>query len=173
MMAQIAFDELRLDKIIFVPVHFPPHKSRRGVIDARHRLNMVRLAIKGNFRFSVSDFEVRKNGKSYSIDTLEYFHKRFPSKTKFYFIIGEDMLTGLKRWKRIADIRKLAAFAVVRRPGYPGKRKGVLCRYVEMPAIGISSSGLRRRIRHGKTIKYLVPGNVEQYIKKQRLFQTV
>ena len=168
--AQAAKEALRLERVIFVPSHLPPHKTSRGVVAARHRFQMVRLATRGNPDLKVSDYEVRKRGKTYTIDTLEHFQKQFPSSTAFFFIIGEDMLDGLQKWRQIGDILKLVRFAVVGRPGYQKRKPKIPCRPVSMPGIDISSTDLRRRMRQGKTVKYLIPGSVEDYIRRHGLY---
>jgi len=115
--AEWSYEKLKLDKVIFVPTYLPPHKSSRGVIDAKTRYKMVELAIKDNPHFEISDFEIKKGGKSYSIDTVRYFSEKFNKDTKLYFIIGEDCLSTLHKWKEIEKLVSLASFVVVNRPG--------------------------------------------------------
>jgi len=167
-MAQMVSEKFSLDKIVFVPSHWPPHKSRKNVISARHRYRMVRLAVKGNANFTVSDYEIKKRGKSYSIHTIEYFRKRHPKRTKFFFIIGGDSLTTLNKWKRIQEILKLVTFIAVRRKGFHPRKKGNV-RLIDLD-LRISSSDLRSRLKQGKSIKYLTPDSVDQYIRKCRLY---
>jgi len=91
--AQMASDKLRLDKVIFVPCNLPPHKSVKNMPSAHHRYNMVKLAIAGNDQFEISNFEIKKNGKSYSIDTLKYFRRLFGKSAKLFFIVGGDTVS--------------------------------------------------------------------------------
>lgn len=172
-MAQIAAEELRLDKVIFVPSNVPPHKAVQGLAKAQDRFNMVRLAIKDYPRFKVSDCELLRKGKSYTIDTVRHFQETLPKGTKLFFIIGEDALAGLGEWKDSEKLRKLVSFIVVNRPGYQGstKVKGKF-EFVNMPDIDIASSFLRNRILEGKSIKYFVPDNVYRYIKRHHLYAT-
>jgi nicotinate-nucleotide adenylyltransferase len=93
--AEEAREQLGLDKIIFVPCYLPPHKGSQDVLEARHRYSMVRLATKSNSLFTISDFEIKKQGKSYSIDTLKHFHLIYPQGTKFFFSVGSDSLPYL------------------------------------------------------------------------------
>ncbi len=172
-MAQLAIERVSLDKVVFIPTNIPPHKSPRSLASSRDRFNMVKLAIQGNPRFQTSDFEIKKGGKSYSIDTITYFHEKYP-KTKLFFIIGEDAAWHLGQWKGIREIRKIVSFVVVNRPGYinkGGRSAGHF--YVEMPAIDIASSFLRKRVLEGKSIDYFVPKSVAAYIRKKGLYKKV
>ena len=131
---------------------------------------MVKEAIKGNPFFAVSDFEIKRKGKSYSIDTLRYFRKKYGKKTRLYFIIGSDSLSELKRWRGIQDIFKLACFVVVNRPGFPMKNLPAKSAAVVLPGFGVSSTRLRQRLAQGKSIQYLVPAAVAKIIRQQRLY---
>ena len=170
-MAQLALERMSLDKVIFIPSNIPPHKNIRDLAPSQTRFNMVKLAIKGNSAFDVSNFEIKKAGKSYSIDTVIHFQKIYPKGTKLFFIIGEDAVWHLSKWKRIEDIRKIVTFIVVNRPGYINREGRAKHYYVEMPAIDIASSFLRKRITKGEPIDYFVPNGVSAYIKKHRLYK--
>jgi nicotinate-nucleotide adenylyltransferase len=146
-------ERMHLQKVIFVPSYMPPHKSEKKLAAADSRFKMVKEAIKDNPFFSVSDSEIKRRGKSYSIDTLRYFKKKYGKKTRLYFIIGSDSLPELKRWREIQNIFKLAGFVVVNRPGF-----------------GVSSTQIRQRLAQGKSIQYLVPGAVAKIIRQQRLY---
>lgn len=169
-MAQIAREEMQLNRIVFVPSHFPPHKSSKGVVPAVDRLKMVKLAIQGNAYFRVTDFEVNRSGRSYSIDTLKHFQNKF-KKSRLYFIIGGDAYAILNKWKSIKSILKIAEFIVVNRPGYMQKSGLIKCHHVIMPGIDISSSYVRQRLKEKKEVRYWVPGPVADYIKKNKLYQ--
>lgn len=171
--AQMVQEQFRLDKVLFIPSHLPPHKGSQNVVAARDRYTMVRSALRGNPDFSVLDFEIKRKGKSYSIDTLIFLRDRFPKKTKFYFIIGGDLLPTLHTWKRIDELLQIVTFVVVNRPGFRirqrFKRK---VKFITVPGIHISSSDVRSRIWSEKTVKYLVPDSVRRYIEKRRLYQS-
>lgn len=172
--AQMALETMRLQKVIFVPANSPPHKNDSNIAPAKDRFQMVKLAIKGNPFLKISDFEIKKEGKSYTIDTLWHFRRIFPRDTQLFFIIGGDTLPQLKNWRYIEDILKIAIFIVVNRPGQFKKDRSMKINYfsVPMPGIDISSSYVRSRIAQGKTVKYFVPESAIGYIKKHHLYQT-
>ena len=170
LIAQMAQEKFRLDRVVFVPSNLPPHKTIRQLATGRQRSHMTRLAIRDNPKFAISDYEIKKKGRSYTIDTLRHFHKVFPKGTKLYFIIGGDMFTDLHTWKDIDEILKIATFIVVNRPGYDTRNIGVQHLSMTMPGVDIASSYLRRWIAQGKSIKYLVPESVFRYIGKNKLY---
>lgn len=169
--AQMAQENLRLHKVIFVPSYMPPHKKGLNVMAAHHRYRMVQLAVSGNPCFSISDVEIKRKGASYTIDTLHYFQKRFSKKAKLFFIIGADTLPQLPTWRYIDKVLKIVKFIVVNRPGYLVRKRNIQFVAVSAPGIDISSTVLRNRIAHKKTIKYFVPENVFRYIEKNNLFK--
>jgi nicotinate-nucleotide adenylyltransferase len=168
--AQVALQKLDLDKVIFVPCCLPPHKNANTVISAQDRLQMVRLATEENPVFSVSDYEIKKGGKSYSYYTVEHFYKKFHQGTKIYFIIGADALEDLDKWHRINDILKIATFVAVERKGSRLAKSNRKIKYISMPAIDISSSEIRRLLRAGESVKYLMPEKVIKFIKRKKLY---
>ena len=169
LMAQAVQEKMRLDKVIFIPSFLPPHKRSREVTPARHRFQMVQLAIQENPVFGISSFEIDKEGRSYSIDTAVYFTGAFP-KSRLFFIVGFDAFVSLKTWKNIDGLLKMVQFVVVNRPGDFKNADAIQHQAVEMPAVDISSSAIRQRSRQGKAIRYLVPDAVEQYIREHRLY---
>lgn len=169
--AQIVRERLKLDKVIFVPSCLPPHKSGKNVIGAKDRYHMVRLAVKGNPAFGVSDFEMKRGGKSYSIDTIGYFRGRYPRGTKFFFIVGSDLLPTLHTWKRVDEILKTASFVAVDRPGFKSQKTTIKVKSIAVGGLHTSSSYVRRRIMAGRTVKYLVPDNVLKYIDQKKLYR--
>jgi nicotinate-nucleotide adenylyltransferase len=168
--AQWAYEQLKLDKVIFVPSYLPPHKSGRGVLSPKHRFEMVAIAIKDNPHFEVSDFEIQKGGKSYSIDTVRFFKSAFPEGTKLYFIIGEDALSTLPGWKNVADLAQMATFVVINRPGAQQIKSKVPVKFIPMLGIDVSASYVRKCFTAGKSVKYFLPENVLKYIKRHHLF---
>ena len=171
--AQMAQERFKLDKVIFIPSHQPPHKNitPKELASAKDRYRMVKRAIAGNEFFEVSDVETKRAGKSYTVDTLRHFRKIYPSKTRFFFIIGGDSLGTLATWKNIDEILKLATFIVVNRPGY-SDIENIKHLSVTKPGIDISSSYLRERINSGKSVRYLVPEAIYRYIIKHGLYKT-
>lgn len=165
---------LSLEKIIFIPAANPPHKKIETIIDKSHRFNMVKLAISSNSNFLISDMEMKKTEKSYSIETIQELKKKYP-KIDFYFIIGIDAFLEIFEWKNALQLISICHFIVVNRSGYKLNdiseelKKQILLQ--EVSNIDISSSKIRNLIKNKKSIKYLVPENVEQYIKIKGLYQ--
>lgn len=169
--AQMAKEAIHLEKVIFVPSHLPPHKNLRSVAPSRDRFAMVHLAIRKNPAFTISGFEIKKKGKSYTIDTLWHFRRIFSKDVQLFFIIGGDTLAQLKNWKYIKDIVKIATFIVVNRPGQYKKITDIPYYSVAMPGVDISSSYIRQRIAQGKTVKYFVPDPIVEYIRRHHLYE--
>lgn len=171
--AQIAQQAKDLDLVYFVPSYLPPDKQFDQKVRARRRLEMVRLATKGNPGFKVSDFEVKKSDVSYSIETVKYFRTKFPHPHELYFIIGADRIKGLSSWQSIDEILKMLSFLAVHRPGI----KTVDCPYpvefLPAPGLEISSTYLRHHTRMDHSVSYLLPESVRQYVKKNRLYENL
>jgi nicotinate-nucleotide adenylyltransferase len=181
--AQYAAYGFHLDRVIFMPAAKPPHKNAEGVLDARHRVAMVELAIADNPAFEMSTLEVERSGVSYTIDTIEILQQTYPG-AEIYFIMGMDSIYILDTWKDIERLVLMCRFIVVTRPAYELKRSdpalqkvppGFWTRvdFLEIPAIDISSTDLRTRVRQGKPIRYLLPPAVENYIYNHSLYQGV
>lgn len=178
--AQEVLNEMNIDKIIFIPTGNPPHKNKNEVISPLDRYEMVKLAVKGNDGFKVSDIEIRRSGKTYSYDTLKELHNIYYG-TQFYFIIGFDTLKEIDTWKNINDVCSMTDFIVVNRGNnlneikdeILNKEKKYSCRFilVKIPDIEISSTDIRDRIKNNKSIKYLVTDEVEKYIKQKGLYK--
>ena len=176
--AEVIRDEFELDEVLFVPSGKPPHKENDEIAPPEHRWMMTLLATISNEHFSASAIEIERKGESYTRDTLVEFKKIYGERTEIYFITGADAIAEISTWHKTEDLPGLAKFIAASRPGYkldweridPRFRK---CTYlIEIPALAISSTDIRRRIREGKTIKYLVPEAVEKYIYKNGLYQS-
>lgn len=178
--AEWAKDELNLDKIIFIPAANPPHKELQEILDEKYRYLMVSLAIKDNKNFTISDHEIQRGGKSYTIDTLKHFKKVYPN-SELFFIMGFDSLLSLPTWKDVEGLVELCTFIVATRPGYTLDQNdniydklpsgiGDKVVFLEIPEIEISSSLIRERVRKGKSIKYLVPEAIEKYIYDNNIY---
>lgn len=178
--AQWAKEELNLDKVIFIPAANPPHKEGQEILDEKYRYIMVSLAIKDNPHFTVSDHEIQRGGKSYTIDTLKHFKKVYPD-SELLFIMGLDSLLSLDTWKDVEGLMQLCTFVAATRPGYdidksekifeklpPGIKDKII--FLEIPELEISSTLIRDRVRQGKSIKYLVPEVIEQYIYENNIY---
>jgi nicotinate-nucleotide adenylyltransferase len=170
--AQAAQEKCRLDRVFFVPCYSPPHKNDRGLVPAPHRYAMVRLAIRKNPVFAISDFEIKKKGKSYSIDTVRYFRKKFPTGTRFFFILGEDWAGDLGSWHKIDELVKLVTFVVFNRPGHKPGRSRIKYHAVATAGIDVSASGIRQMLQQGQSARYFIPERVRKYIEKNKLYQS-
>lgn len=171
--AQRATDQLGLDRVLFIPTHRSPHKRDRNMTAARHRLAMVRLAVRGNTAFRVSALEVRKGGLSYTVETLRHVRNLLPG-AELYFILGEDNLAQFHRWYRPREIAALARLVVYPRPGsqtHPRRRSGFTLRWLKGPLLDLSSSEIRVLAERGSSVRYLVPDGVHRYIVNHRLYR--
>ncbi len=166
--------QLKLDTVIFIPAMTPPHKKAVSLIEARHRINMLKIAVKGNPFFEVSDIEIKRQVISYTYDTVHAFKKIYPSGTVLYFIAGSDSALTIQSWKNYTELLRSCKFIAVDRPGYKltGYRKNFRnkVKFISMPLLDISSSEIRTRIRKGQSIRYLLPVKVEEYIYSHKLY---
>jgi nicotinate-nucleotide adenylyltransferase len=181
--AQDAMEALRLASIMFIPSATPPHKSPESLAPAPHRLRMIRAAIRSDARFSVSDIEIKRGGKSYSVDSLRELRRRHP-RVEWFFIIGSDSFKELHSWREIETLARLCQFVVVARPNFEmetmtARRVGldaatfkrVSRHQIRAHLVEISSTELRARVRAGKSIRYLVPDAVARHIEKHSLYR--
>ena len=170
LMAQSAVEILKLDAVFFVPANCSPFKTAYPLPAAAKRLVMVKEAIKGNPAFKVYDGELRRGEISYTIDTLKELKAKYPG-SKFFLLMGGDNLRTFHRWKEPQGILKLATLVILNRPGfdknYPKRWPYVK---INMPAVDISSSDIRQRLKTKKSIWYLTPKAVIRYIKRYRLY---
>lgn len=161
--------QLSLDAMAFMLDANPPHVDRKFAIDGKDRANMIKLAIKSNPRFYLEEAELRRGGISYTYDTIKALKKAHPQ-NEYYFIIGGDMVAYLPKWHRVDDLMKMVHFVGVQRHGYPIKSPYPII-WVDVPEINISSTMIRRKIRQGQSIRYLVPDSVRKYIKEHQLYE--
>ncbi|MDD2927364.1 MAG: nicotinate-nucleotide adenylyltransferase [Candidatus Omnitrophica bacterium] len=169
-LAEEAREKLALEKIIFVPANQPPHKDNGDIAAGSIRLKMLKLAIKGNKHFGVSDAEIKRQGRSYTIDTIREFKQKYPS-DELYFIIGSDLLKYLDEWKDLAEINKMVKFIAATRPGYPLEKIPAYIKTLGIRAVDISGFEVRRCIQENKSFRYLVPEAVFNYINKKGLYK--
>ncbi len=163
--AKTAIKKAELDKIIFIPTGNAPHKKETN-ISRTDRLNMLKLAIDGEEKMSVSDYELTKETVSYSADTAEYFKSLYPD-DKLFFIIGDDSYNQLHTWREPERIIKAATLLVFPREG---AEVGSPAIEIPMPRVEISSSEVRKRIKLGKDCRNLLPKSVFDYIIKNSLY---
>lgn len=170
---------LGLERVFFVPAGVPPHKSSKPIAPPEHRLAMVELAVASNPYFTVSRVDIDRPGPCYSTDTVRLLSQQLSDEMEIYFIIGTDSLNDIPAWHQPMELIELCRFAVVGRPDYevdmnylesvlPGVRSRV--EFVDAPAISVSSSNIKHRIRSGHSIRYQVPESVETYIYNHRLY---
>lgn len=173
--------KFKLDKVVFIPSGNPPHKDNRNIIDSNHRYQMTILATVDNPYFDVSPIEIDRKGITYTIDTISELRSRCNNEIEFYFITGADALLELSTWKDIDKLLSLCKFVAATRPGFEiakieEKIKELGNMYkkniysLSVPALQISSTDIRNRIKQGITVKYLVPDSVERYIEKHQLY---
>ena len=169
-LAEETREKIGLDKIIFIPTYFPPHKEGSDIAKASHRLAMVKLATSDNPKFSVSDLEIKRDGRSYTIDTIKELKALYPQ-DELNFIIGSDLLEYLDEWKDLDEIIKLVKFIVATRPGYPLEKIPVHIATIPIRAVDISGFEIRKAVKENKSFRYLVPLRVYDYINKERLYR--
>ena len=177
--AEAVWDELNLTEVLFIPAAHPPHKEGRVVTEAVHRLVMTYMATAANPHFRVLALELYREGPSYSVDTVKELKQRYGDDTEFYFITGADAINELATWHRAAELLKECHFIAATRGGTKLDRAGLSAAFGEIderirtlttPALEISSTAIRERVKAGHSIKYLVPDSVADYICKKGLY---
>ncbi len=181
-----------LSSVIFIPAALPPHKSRH-IIPAHHRFEMVKRAVDDNPFFAVSDVELRREGSSYSYETIKFFNRQYGDSAEIYFIMGLDAFRDIHTWKNYPGIFSLCNFIVMKRPGpdaaapestIPPDIADVLAAegdgfrhcsgsrlfFCDVSLIQVSSTDIRRRLDTGRTVRYIVPEAVSVYIAHNKLF---
>lgn len=160
-----------LDEIWFMPVNIPPHKQRANITSPMVRKKMLELGIGDTKYFSVCDIEIKREGLSYTVETMERLVEQHPL-YKFYFIIGGDMVENLKTWYRIEDLLEMVTFVGTNRPGHETFSEQINKHILELtvPQLEISSSMIRKRVSENKSIHFLVPESIREYIKENKLY---
>lgn len=169
-LAEEVREKLSLDRVIFVPTYLPPHKDNSDIASAKDRFMMIKLATDKNKNFFISDMEIKREGRSYTIDTLGEFKKLYPQ-DELYFITGSDLLKYLDDWKDLGEIIKMVKFIVATRPGYPLEKIPSYISTVAIRAVDISAFEVRRCIKENKSFRYLLPEPVYRYIIKNKLYR--
>lgn len=164
-----AAEAVRLDRVLFIPAAVSPLKNGREMAPTPARWAMLRLALGGNAAFEACDLEIRRGGVSYTIDTLRELRRR--TAARLYLILGADAARLLPRWKAIEEVRRLASFVIVTRPGDRLPRKMPKDHVVKAPLLEISSSEIRDRVRKGLSVRYLLPDSVERYVRRKGLYR--
>ncbi|MBT9258646.1 MAG: nicotinate-nucleotide adenylyltransferase [Clostridiales bacterium] len=178
--ADAARHALDLETVFFIPSNIPPHKREAPEATPEQRFEMVLLATLDHPQFEASRVEVDRPGPSFTIDTLREFRQMFPE-AELWFITGADALLEILTWKDARELLTLASFVGATRPGYPleklsqvkeglGRLADSRIKVLEVPALAISSRDLRKRVREGRPIRYMVRRLVERYIYKMGLY---
>lgn len=175
--AEAAREKFVLDEVVFVPSGNPPHKKETPISAAEHRLMMVTMATISNPDFHVSTMELKRPGFSYTFDTVNEFLRQYNNKCEIYFITGADAVLEITSWKDVEALMEKCYFIAATRPGFNLDELYKLppdflakIRFMQVPALAISSTDIRRRVAYGESIKYLLPESVENYIYKQKLY---
>lgn len=180
LMADFAMNQLGLDEVLFIPDGDPPHK--KGLSPAQDRLNMVRQAIAGQKKFCAVDMEVRREGVTYTVDTLEHLRKEHPLTDRFFYIVGADTLMALETWRDFPRVsRLLAGIACAPRKEFSPKslrqqRAYIFERYnlrvdlLDMEPVDLSSTQVRNRVARGLPVEGMLPAPVAKYITEHELY---
>jgi len=180
-LAEAARTAFGLDRVLFIPAAVPPHKPGGAVAAAEERLAMVRRAVDAAPYFAVSEVELERQGPSYTVDTLADLQQRHPG-AELYFITGADEVLALDTWHDPQRLLQLARFIAATRPGFDlsrlaqmESRLGPVARGRLLPLewleLGLSSTDLRRLLSEGRSVRYLVPERVVEYIEERRLYR--
>jgi len=176
-LAEEAREAAGLERVLFVPAHMSPFRQQEPLSESRHRLLMTRLAVADNPAFEASDIEIQRGGVSYTVDTVTTLRALYPD-DELFLILGADALLGFPNWYRAAAIAHECILLVGVRPHYdlqaamghlPDEIRPRV-QPVPMTPLDISASDIRQRIRAGRSIRYLTPPNVIEYIQQHRLY---
>lgn len=178
-MGELAADELKLDKVIYLPNGTPPHKARVQMAP-RVRYEMTCIATTDNPRFEVSDYEISQQQYCYTVDTVAHFKDLYKD-SRLIFIIGEDSLSYIDEWKESERLLKSCEFAVIGRGGFHSNIEqkisqleagyGAVLHYLKAPELDLSSALIRQRLREGKSVRYLMPPRLIEYIEKHGVYR--
>jgi nicotinate-nucleotide adenylyltransferase len=193
-LAEEVGDDLALETVYLIPAAYPPHKEKQAVAPFQHRYSMVELAALESPLFKATDVEGRRQGFSYSIETLREFRERFGEGLQLFFIVGMDAFLEIGTWREYRSLFDYAHFVVIERPGFPSERlepflqslglgfqksggkgpylasSGNSVIHQRASLLEISSTDIRRRVAEGRSIRFLVPEAVRSYIMERRLY---
>ncbi len=178
--AEYVRENFNLDKVLFIPTGNPPHKAKLRT-DKVDRYNMVVLATMNNQYFITSAMEIDRDKRTYTVDTLKELHKIYPN-SEIYFITGADTICDMETWKNVKENFKLATFIAATRPGISGEEAnlkierlknlyGAKIKTIGVPSLDISSTYIREQIKERKSIRYLIPEDVKNYIYEKNIYK--
>ena len=181
LLGEQAGERYRLELVVFVPNRLSPLKNQGSVSAAQDRYAMAELAVSDNPRFAVCDCELDRPGLSYSIDTIRALQQRLPPEVEILFVTGADSIMELPEWREPDAILGESQVVAVRRPGFDlqrmsavlGPQRASKIELLDMPMMDISSTDIRQRVSQGRSIRYLTPAVVIDYIKRHNLYQAV
>lgn len=179
--AEMAFEQYGLEKVLFMPASQPPHKIGEKIVEDKKRVAMIQLAIQDNPHFELFLFEIQRQGISYTAQTLRQLTEDYPN-TEFYFIVGGDSIADIEKWKEPETVLKLCNLVACVREQvdeealeqqilYLNRKYQARIVKLETPKMDISSTMIRKRCSQKKSVKYLVPEDVLTYIKEHGLYQ--
>ncbi|WP_432633473.1 nicotinate (nicotinamide) nucleotide adenylyltransferase [Brachyspira sp.] len=173
-LADTVIKELNYDKVLFIPSKIPPHKNISGEVSNEDRLNMLKLSIEDDKRFSFDDYELKSEGISYSIKTLNYLYQNYNIDGKIALIIGADLIKDFHKWKEPEKLSELANIVAVNREENENLFKENIEKYnikiIIAPRIDISSTLIRERIKKNKAFRYFLNDKVYNYIISNKLY---
>jgi nicotinate-nucleotide adenylyltransferase len=183
--ARAVAEHLGVSRLVLIPSASPPHKCGQDLAHAQDRLALARLAVAGDAAFEVSDVEVRRSGPSYTFLTVEEYRRAVGPDLPLYWVIGADTLPELHTWFRVRELTELCRIVTAVRPGYERPDLSPLSRVLPedrvrqladavlpTPRIDISATDIRQRVRAGRSIRYLVPERVREYIEQHGLYRS-
>lgn len=173
-LADTVIKELNYNKVLFIPSKIPPHKNISGEVSDEDRLNMLKLSIEDDKRFSFDDYELKSEGISYSIKTLNYLYQNYNIDGKIAMIIGADLIKNFHKWKEPEKISELTNIVAVNREENDNLDKENIEKYnikiIIAPRIDISSTLIRERIKENKAFRYFLKDKVYNYITSNKLY---
>ena len=175
LVAQTVFESEHFERLIFVPANISPTKKNGDSSSPKTRLKMLEMSLINNTNFEISDIEIKREGVSYTVDTLEEFVNSLNlDKKDLFFLMGSDTLRSFHTWKDPEKIMELCNIIVAIRPGFTPSDipQWILdnVRFANIPRFEVSSTNIRARWREGKTIRYMVPKEVWEYINENELY---
>ncbi len=173
--ARAAMAKLKLDEVLFVPCYLAPHREGKKLSSVKHRVAMLKRALKNQEKLKLSLIEIKRKGISYTVDTLKALKKEYPTGTQLYFILGSDSWLQLPTWKNYKTLIHLCEFVVFNRKGFPFRAAsdGRKATNLKIRPLKIASTAIRDQIKNGQIIKSLVPKEVETYIEKNKVYKKV
>jgi nicotinate-nucleotide adenylyltransferase len=179
-----AAEQIGAGRVVLIPSAHPPHKQGQNLSPAGQRLEMCRLAVADDPRFEVSDWEVHQPGPNYTLHTVRHFRQALPGEASLYWLIGMDSLAELATWYCVRELLEACTLVTAVRPGFeqpdlarladllsPAQVRKLKQYVLQTPLIDIGATDVRTRARAGRSIRYLVPEPVRQYILERRLYR--